>query len=157
MKRIFLSISVALGTVLLVLGQTSDVTTIRRTSLEQELIQLKHDIGRAYVKRDAAALERLYADDYTVTDAAGETTSKVQEIERMKTGTAVYEATTYDDVKVRVYGDTAIVAGRGTVKGRGTSGAFHTEYRSTNVFVKRSGRWQVVAAHLSGVKPLKIQ
>lgn len=139
------------------MGQTTDVKTTGRTSLEQELIQLKHDIGRAYVKRDAAALERLYADDYTVTNGAGETTTKVQEIERMRTGNTVYEATTYDDVKVRVYGDTAIVAGRGTVKGRGASGAFHTEYRSTNVFVKRNGRWQVVAAHLSGVKPLKIQ
>lgn len=123
-------------------------------TLEQRLVRLKHEIGRAYVDRDVAALERLYADDYTVTDDEGVTTSKADEIARLKSGGAVYEATSYEDVRVRLYGDVAIVAGRGTVKGRGRSGPFHTQYHSTNVFVNRDGQWRAVAAHISGVKKL---
>lgn len=156
MKQALSLILVILGVSVFTLGQTTKAKTNLRSveNIEQELIQLKRDIGRAYVTKNVAALERIYADEYTVTDQAGESTTKAQEIERMKTGTALYEFTSYEDVKVRVYGDTAIVAGRGMVKGRGKSGAFHTEYRSTNVFVKRSGRWQAVAAHISGVKQL---
>ena len=121
---------------------------------EQQLISLKREIGKAYVRRDLAALERIYADDYTVTDSVGAKSGKAQEIERMKSGSVVYESTSYDDVTVRIYGDVAIVAGRGTVKGRGKDGAFHRQYFSTNVFVKERGQWRAVAAHISGVKDL---
>jgi ketosteroid isomerase-like protein len=123
-------------------------------TVEQELVRLKHEMGRAYVARDVAALERLYADDYTVTDDEGNTTNKTQEIDRLRSGGSTYESTSYEDVKVRVYGDTAIVAGRGTVKGRNSKGPFHTEYHSTNVFVRQNGVWRAVAAHISGVKRL---
>jgi len=55
----------------------------------------------------------------------------------------------WTDMKVHVYGDTAIVTGlnttKGTFKGKDTSGA----YRFTDVFVKRDGRWQVVATRAS--------
>jgi hypothetical protein len=122
--------------------------------LEQALIKLKHDIGKAYLDRDIAALERLYADDYTVTDESGATTNKTQEIDRLKSGNAVYEATSYEDVKVRVYDKVAIVAGRGTVKGRGKTGVFHKQYFSTNIFVQQNGVWRAVSAHISGVKDL---
>lgn len=125
-----------------------------KETVEQHLIRLKHEMGQAYVVRDIAALERLYADDYTVTDSEGNTTNKTQEIDRLRTGKSTYESTSYEDVKVRVYGDTAIVAGRGTVKGRNADGPFHTEYHSTNVFVKQKGVWRAVAAHISGVKSL---
>jgi ketosteroid isomerase-like protein len=125
-----------------------------KETVEQQLIRLKHEMGQAYVSRDIGALERLYADDYTVTDSEGTTTNKTQEIDRLRSGKSTYEATSYEDVKVRVYGDTAIVAGRGTVKGRNATGPFHTEYHSTNVFVKQNGVWRAVAAHISGVKSL---
>jgi hypothetical protein len=129
-------------------------TSLQDSKLEQALIKLKHDIGKAYVDRNIAALERLYADDYTVTDDSGATTNKTQEIDRLKSGNAVYEATSYEDVKVRVYDKVAIVAGRGTVKGRGENGPFHKQYFSTNIFVQRKGVWRAVSAHISGVKDL---
>ena len=56
-----------------------------------------------------------------------------------------------DDLKVRVYGDTAIVFGleteKSTIHGKDMSG----QHRFTDVFVKRDGRWQAVASHLSRV------
>ena len=154
MRQILLCSVVTISLVACGFAQTAKTQKLQDSKLEQALIKLKHDIGQAYVQRDIAALERLYADDYTVTDDSGETSNKTQEIERLKSSKAVYESTSYEDVKVRVYGDVAIVAGRGTVKGRGTKGAFHTQYFSTNVFVNQNGKWRAVAAHLSGVKDL---
>lgn len=152
MRQILLCIalSLALGAV----GQAQKRRNQPDGKLEQALIKLKHDIGNAYVQRDIAALQRLYADDYTVTDDSGETINKTQEIDRLRSGSSTYEATSYEDVKVRVYGNTAIVAGRGTVKGRGKNGPFHKQYFSTNLFVQQDGVWRAVAAHISGVKDL---
>jgi ketosteroid isomerase-like protein len=147
-----MALTMSLGAVCF--AQTGKIQNAHNSKLEQALIKLKHDIGQAYVARDIVALERLYADDYTVTDDGGETINKTQEIERLKSGNAVYESTSYEDVKVRVYGKVALVAGRGTVKGRGKNGAFHKQYFSTNVFVNQNGKWRAVAAHISGVKDL---
>ncbi|WP_140443647.1 hypothetical protein, partial [Listeria monocytogenes] len=66
MKRILLSIMIMLAAVPFALGQTAeDVKTAEPSRLEQDLIKLKHNIGRAYVEKDVAALECLYADEYT--------------------------------------------------------------------------------------------
>jgi ketosteroid isomerase-like protein len=151
MKKVVVALCLIAPLGLLSSGQTAKT---EQTSVKQTLIQLKREIGQAYVRRDVAALDRIYADDYTVTDDRGDTPAKAQELERMKSGDVIYEATSYDDVKVRVYGDTAIVAGRGTLKGRNRNGVFHTQYFSTNVFVKQRGQWRAVAAHISGVTRL---
>ena len=123
-------------------------------SLEQQLIRVKRDWGGADVRRDIALLERILAPDYTVTDDSGHTTGRDEVMADFKAAAVTYEAASYDDVKVRVYGAVAIVAGRGTVKGRNSRGNFHREYFSTNVFFKRDGRWQAVATHISGVRAL---
>jgi ketosteroid isomerase-like protein len=154
MRSIILSIVVSVAIAASGQAQKSHSQNSTASKLEQALIQLKHAIGDAYVHRDIAALERLYADDYTVTDESGSTTGKTQELDRLKSGKATYAATSYEDVKVRIYGKVAIVAGRGTVKGRGQNGAFHKQYFSTNVFVEQNGVWRAVSAHISGVKDL---
>ena len=57
------------------------------------------------------------------------------------------------DVKVSVYGKVAVMTGlnrsQASFKGMDASG----EYRFTDVFVKRDGRWQVVTSHLTRVAP----
>jgi ketosteroid isomerase-like protein len=55
------------------------------------------------------------------------------------------------DMKVRVYGDAAVVTGRCTTKetykGEGVSGQFQW----TDTWVKRAGRWQCVAGRSSEI------
>ncbi|MGP0064291.1 MAG: efflux RND transporter periplasmic adaptor subunit [Isosphaeraceae bacterium] len=50
-----------------------------------------------------------------------------------------------DEVKTRVFGDTAVVTSRIKIAGHPTPG------RMTNVYVRRQGRWQCVASHASGI------
>lgn len=156
MKRASIIIIFMLATALFTQGQLSDTKTARGSGggIEQELIQLKRDWGKAYVQRDIVLLNRIIADEYSVTDAEGHITNRAEIVANFKSGETLYEVSSYDDAKVKVYGDVAIVAGRGTVKGRSKTGSFHTQYYSTNVFVKRDGRWQAVATHISGVKSL---
>jgi ketosteroid isomerase-like protein len=123
-------------------------------SVERQLIRLKHEIGRAYLERDVAALERIYADDYTVVYTEGGSLERAEEIERMKAGGVSYESVSFEDASARVHGDTAVLVGRSTVKGRNKSGPFHVQYVSTTVFVKQGGQWRASAGYVSCLKRL---
>ena len=122
-----------------------------QTTPERDLLKLENDWSLASMKRDAAALQPFYADEYMFTDADGVVTNKSQELKNLTSGTFRLMAYKFGDLNVRIYGDTAVVTGRNTIKGawedikRDISGP----YRFTDVFVKRDGRWQCVASQSS--------
>jgi ketosteroid isomerase-like protein len=112
---------------------------------ERELIKLENAWGTAWQKKDSAFLKKLFADEYLGTDQDGTTWTKAQDLANATSEGTRLESFVLTDLKVHVYGDTGVVTGRNTVKatfkGKDISGA----YRFTDVFVKRDGRWQVVA------------
>jgi ketosteroid isomerase-like protein len=120
---------------------------------EQELVKLENDWSQAVVKRDAAALQRFYADEYVFTDADGVVSTRAKEMANLTTGAFHLMSFKFDEMKVRVYGEVGVVTGRNTVKGtwddnkRSISGP----YRFTDVFVKRSGQWRCVASQSSRI------
>ena len=124
-----------------------------QTTPEQELLKLENDWSQASMKRDATALARFYADEYIFTDADGVVTNKAKELKNLTSGAFRLKSYKFDDVKVRKYGDIAIVTGRNTITGvwedinRDISGP----YRFTDIFVKRDGRWQCVASQSSRI------
>jgi ketosteroid isomerase-like protein len=120
---------------------------------EQELIALEHTWKDAVVKRDAAALQRLYADEYVSTDQEGLVWTKAQDI-AIDTDTAAFSRVMsykLDDLKVRVYGDVAVVTGLNMSKGTLFGKAASTKSRFTDVFVKRDGHWQCVANQATSI------
>jgi ketosteroid isomerase-like protein len=124
-----------------------------RSPAEQELVKLENDWSQAAMKRDGAALKQFYADEYVFTDSDGTTSAKTQEIANLSTGAFRLTAYKFEDMKVRVYGEVAVVTGRNTITGfwedikRDISGP----YRFTDIFVKRNGRWQCVTSQSSRV------
>jgi ketosteroid isomerase-like protein len=143
---IALAVAVAIAAVAANAGQTP-------TSPEQALVTLENDWSQASIKRDGATLQHFYADEYVFTDADGNTSTKAKEIANLTSGAFRLTAYKFEDVKVRVYGEVAVVTGRNTIKGtwedieRDVSGP----YRFTDVFVRRNGRWQCVASQSSRI------
>src|SRR6516165_3931343 len=84
---------------------------------ERELTQLVKDLNAALVKADLAFLERVLHEDYTHYRPRGTVENRAQYLENRKTGRVHFESLVADDVKVRFYGDTAIVTYRSTAKG----------------------------------------
>ena len=123
------------------------------TGSEQELLKVEHAWSQAVVNRDGAALQRFYAEEYVFTDADGIVTNKSQEMKNITSGSFRLSSYKFDDVRVRVYGEVAVVVGQNTIKGgweditRDVSGP----YRFTDVFVSREGRWQCVASQASRI------
>ena len=111
---------------------------------ERELTQLVKDLNEAVVKADVAVLERFCTRTTSTTVRAawssiGRCTSRTA-----RPGRVDFESLVPDEIEVRVYGDTAIVTGRSTAKGKDQYGTMDEQRRWTRVLVRRDGRWQFV-------------
>jgi ketosteroid isomerase-like protein len=111
---------------------------------ERELTQLVKDLNAALVKADIAFLERVLAQDYVHYRPRGDVENRAQYLQDRKDGRVDFESLEADDIKVRFYGDTAIVTYRSRAKGKDQYGAIDEQRRWTRVFVRRNGRWQLV-------------
>lgn len=117
--------------------------------VEQEVREMERQLGEALTRLDIAVLDGLLADDYVFTTSAGEVITKAQAMVDLQSPNLRVELFNHDDIQVRVYGNAAVVIGRSTVKGRLRDQDLSGQYRYTRVYVRRQGRWQIVAAHLS--------
>lgn len=129
-------------------ASTNAVVT-NTASSEADVKKFIAELGAALAKNDAVALEKMYADDYTFVSPEGEVQTKAQRLEAMKSGAMKFESLSFDDVKVRIYGDTAVVAAKttakSTVNGKDNSGTS----TATIVLVKGKDGWRVVLGHPS--------
>ena len=118
---------------------------------EQEVRQLDRQLGEAITRRNIAALDRIFADDYTHTNPLGETFPKAQVLAGIEFGLLVIESFNTDRVNVRLYGDAAVVTGHATLKGQYHGQDLSGEYRYTRTYVRRPGQWQLVATQFTRI------
>jgi ketosteroid isomerase-like protein len=113
--------------------------------VEDQLKKMEQDRAVAVVKGDVKTLEGLTADDYVLINANGQVSDKATTMNDIKTGNIKLSSNDVSDLKVRVYGDTAVVTGKsnakGTIRGRELKGPV----MFTRVYVKKNGKWQSVA------------
>lgn len=117
---------------------------------ENEVLQFERDACKGFLQADAAALERDLTDDFTLTLSNGEVSSRADEIAELKSGKVHYEIFENFDMKARLYGDdVAVVLGKTRVKGTSDGKPFDRTVQFTDTLVKRDGRWQLAAGHVS--------
>jgi ketosteroid isomerase-like protein len=115
--------------------------------IEQELTRMEREIGEAITRRDLAALDRLIADDFSVTSPLGQMMTKQQALDTLTSPDYELEFLCNAEITVRVFGDAAVATAVGTTKGRYQGQDASSQFRYTRVWVKRQGCWQAVAAH----------
>jgi ketosteroid isomerase-like protein len=120
-------------------------------SSTDEIRQMESDWGEAFERRDLPALDRLMADEYVLTDPLGNVRDKAESLAAIATSELLFESTTSDNVKVHVNGDTAVVTGRSTFRGRYKGWPMAGQYQYTDVLVKRQGTWQAVGSHITAL------
>jgi ketosteroid isomerase-like protein len=134
-------------------GQAKPLQATPTPAVESELRQLELAWLDAYDNNDAAAMERIVADDFQITYGDGRILNKKQTIAGLKPSApkdANSEQYTEDSV-VRVYGNTAIITGVYIYKHRDSDKETMSRSRYTDTYLKRKGRWQVVSSHLSPI------
>jgi uncharacterized protein (TIGR02246 family) len=132
---------------------TTTASTANRASDEQEVRRLNLEYDNAILKQDAAVFERLFADDFVVIKIGGKLSAKAQEIAEARSGETKFEVGRSEDVKVRFYGDTAIVNGRWVEKSVTKGKPFEGSHLYTTVYVKQGGKWQIVSDQVTPVTP----
>jgi len=131
---------------LLSLGQATP-----EVSVEQTLMQLERDWSQASLKKDIDTLNKIMADDWVNIDFQGKVVTKAQTIASLKSGLPATQAAGLGEMKVRVFGDSAIVTGSDTGKSGSKGKEVIEKYLWTDVFVRRNGRWQAVASQSTKV------
>ena len=105
----------------------------------------------AYEKKDVAAMNAIVADDFTITFTDGSMQTKPQIMESLKRPGGTSSKFTTENVRSRSYGDTVILIGV-VISEWTENGEKKTDrQRYTDTYVKRNGKWQVVASHLSNM------
>jgi ketosteroid isomerase-like protein len=143
MKRILIIAMLALAACSAALAQVKGKSDA--PSVEKQLMKLEQDLVDALVRGDTALWERSLADSFVFTAPDGATQTKAQVLSDFKNGVLKMESSTNDDMKVRAYGNAAVVTYRSTDKGTYHGRDIGGQYRWTDVFVKRNGRWQIVS------------
>jgi ketosteroid isomerase-like protein len=115
-----------------------------------QLIALEYQWKQARAAGDSATLQKVFADEFTNTDPNGKTYNKAQWIDVFKGGEPEVKSWKISEAKLVSFGgDTATMTFTiaYTLKHGGP-----TRLRDTDTFVRRDGRWQVVASQSTDLK-----
>jgi hypothetical protein len=155
MKHILLSILLTIVAAAPALAQSESNAAPSKRNVEGQLIELERQLSAALVRQDAAVLDRLWSNDLVFTFPDGKVSNKAQRLAGQKPAAQPSQSesvTSNDEVKVYLYGNTAVVTVLSTWSGKANNQAYSSQFQATHVWVKQEGRWQLVAAHVSPVK-----
>ena len=123
------------------------------SATDQTVLKLDRELIDALFTKDRTAFEPLLADDYVYIHSNGTVANRQEEIAQTMASDVKWTASNLSGLKIRVYGDAAIVTGTLTHTGS-AKGYVGGARLVTHLWVKRNGRWQTVGGQ-STVVPAK--
>ena len=117
---------------------------------EQALIKIQHEWAEARIKNDSSYTRRIEADDCTIVWPDGSIVNKRADLQSMTD--IVFSEFKIQNAQVRLYGDTGIVVGEGTIEAqKEEQDLIDGKFVWTDTFVKQGGQWKVVASQITSV------
>ncbi|HEY7476022.1 MAG TPA: nuclear transport factor 2 family protein [Vicinamibacterales bacterium] len=114
--------------------------------VERMLTAMERDYCQAILTKNPALLDPLLAADFTSVGSDGTVGDKPQMLADVKN--SAIDGCTNEDVKVRVYGDAAVVTGRLVLSATKVNPPVRNrQILFTDTFIRRNERWQSVASH----------
>ncbi len=137
---------------IVLLSSVPTVAKVPRVSSDRaEFVRLENVWNEAHVRGDANALDQLWSDDLVVTVSGMPVMDKSESLAVVRAGRMKFHTYKTSDLRVRVYGNSAVVTGQLERTRSSDHKEFEDDWRFTKVYVRRDGRWQVVAWHASPV------
>jgi ketosteroid isomerase-like protein len=113
-----------------------------------EILQIERDIMAAIKGKDTAALEPMLADEFVYRTHFGVEADKAAFLESITSFPVEIISLRGEELKVNVYGETAVLTGVQVAEARPPEGeAEESAVAFTDVFVRREGRWLMVLAY----------
>ena len=117
--------------------------------MQEDMIKLENEFARAVASNDVNALDRILADEWIIIDPDGSISDKARFLGVIKSGVLSHESMASTDLRVRLYGKTAVVTGVTTTKGKFMGQDVASCERATDILVKQTDRWQCVLTQLT--------
>ena len=117
--------------------------------MHEELLKWEKEFAQAITNNDVNAVDGFLADDWIIVDPDGGIIDKARFLGIIKSGALSHEMMESADLRVRLYGNTAVVTGLTTTKGKFMGQDFASCERATDIFVKQNDRWQCVFTQLT--------
>jgi hypothetical protein len=106
----------------------------------------------AYAEQDTVLLDSILGDDFNMIDQEGNWYTKNDELNWIKNNAPGYDSFYFEITRLDIFDNgTAIICGTGHI----LKDSLRSVYQSSNVLVKREGRWKAVLSHVSGVKNIE--
>ena len=123
----------------------SSMPALAAPATSAQIEQLERDRQQAFMRGDVAALDAATAEDYTTINFAGKISDKPQMMQSLRAAKIKVLSVTLDDLKARIYGDTAVLTGVYNDHSIADGVAREVHVRFTRVFVRDGDRWRAVA------------
>lgn len=122
-------------------------------AIERDIFRLEEELAETEMRVDVEALDQIYADDIMVTAPIGICVDKAAVTTEIRAAAEKAVVGKYDksDLKVRVYGDTAVSSYRMSAEATFEGTEIKRQLCVTNVWMKRNDRWQIVARHTASL------
>ena len=130
-------------------GQDQSPGTDQKSSVEQAIRQLDKERIQAQIHADAVALDRIYAEDFIGVGPSGSVRTKPQVLADFTSHNLKFQTITTNEVRVRVYENTAVETGVSTMVGEDKGKPVPRDNRFSRVWVKEQGSWRLVLNHYS--------
>ena len=118
---------------------------------EHALMKIQHEWAEERVNCDSSYTRRIEADGCTIVWPDGRIVNKRDHLESM-TGDIVFSEFKIHHLQARLYGDTGVVVGEGTIKAqKAKQDLISGKFVWTDTFVKQGGQWKVVASQITPV------
>ena len=153
MKRVTMIAALVLSIVSTAIAQERSGPTGDTAGAEQAVQQQDQERIQAQISADTTALRRIYADDFLGIGPTGVVRNKAEVIADFTSHSLTYQSITTADVRIRVYGNTAVETGRSTMIGKDRGKTVPRDNRFTRVWVMIDKRWQLVSNHYSLLTP----
>jgi ketosteroid isomerase-like protein len=121
----------------------------QRSQRAGQLVAVAEDWAEAIVSNDAARIGDFMADEWVIVSESG-ISSKEHFLAVVRSGELTHSAMDLiTELRICVYGDTAVLTGRVTNTSHHLGRRFDADEWTTDVFVKRDGRWMCVLSHIT--------
>jgi len=117
------------------------MTTVA-TDLETHIAELDTEYQAAVERNDAATMDRILADGFTLVTGLGKVYTKEDLLEEARSGRVVYEHQDDSEQTVRVWGDTAVITALLRAKGTDDGKPFEYKLWFSDTYVRTPGGWR---------------
>jgi ketosteroid isomerase-like protein len=122
-------------------------------AVHAQLAAIVEDWAAAIVSNDAARIAGFMADEWVIVAESG-VGSKERFLSLVDSGELTHSAMNLvNQARIQVYGDAAVFTGRVTNTAHYQGRRFDADEWTSDVFVKRDGRWLCVLSHITAAAP----